>query len=267
VRTTSNPAFRNLPAGQGGGYATFDRGSGMAGGTAAYADRAPVGYGRADADQRPITIDDIVTKTGITAGAAIIAGALTAWSGLYVLALPAFIVGFVVSLIIIFKQSSNPALVMTYSIAEGIALGGIAGLINQRFPGIGFQALIGTVGVLVGMLVVYKTGAVKVTPRFTKWLMGALIGVVVLMLVNLIAGFFIPGGFGLRDGGPLAILFSVVVIGVAAFSLLLDFDMADQAVRAGAPARFAWYIAFGLMTTLVWLYIEILRLLTYLRQE
>jgi uncharacterized YccA/Bax inhibitor family protein len=267
VRTTSNPAFRNLPAGQGGGYATLDRGSGMAGGTAAYADRAPVGYGRADADQRPITIDDIVTKTGITAGAAIIAGALTAWSGLYVLALPAFIVGFVVSLIIIFKQSSNPALVMTYSIAEGIALGGIAGLINQRFPGIGFQALIGTVGVLVGMLVVYKTGAVKVTPRFTKWLMGALIGVVVLMLVNLIAGFFIPGGFGLRDGGPLAILFSVVVIGVAAFSLLLDFDMADQAVRAGAPARFAWYIAFGLMTTLVWLYIEILRLLTYLRQE
>jgi uncharacterized YccA/Bax inhibitor family protein len=239
----------------------------MAGGTAAYADRAPVGYGRADADQRPITIDDIVTKTGITAGAAIIAGALTAWSGLYVLALPAFIVGFVVSLIIIFKQSSNPALVMTYSIAEGIALGGIAGLINQRFPGIAFQALIGTVGVLVGMLVVYKTGAVKVTPRFTKWLMGALIGVVVLMLVNLIAGFFIPGGFGLRDGGPLAILFSVVVIGVAAFSLLLDFDMADQAVRAGAPARFAWYIAFGLMTTLVWLYIEILRLLTYLRQE
>ena len=117
------------------------------------------------------------------------------------------------------------------------------------------------------MLVVYKTGAVKVTPRFTKWLMGALIGVVVLMLVNLVASFFIPGGMGLRDGGPLAIIFSLVVIGVAAFSLLLDFDMADQAVRAGAPAKFAWYIAFGLMTTLVWLYIEILRLLTYLRQD
>ena len=97
--------------------------------------------------------------------------------------------------------------------------------------------------------------------------MGALIGVVVLMLVNLVAGFFIPGGMGLRDGGPLAIIFSLVVIGVAAFSLLLDFDMADQAVRAGAPAKFAWYIAFGLMTTLVWLYIEILRLLTYLRQD
>ena len=267
MRSTSNPAFRNLPAGQGGGYATFDRGSGMMGGAAAYADSAPVGIGRAGVGQRPITVDDIVTKTAITAGAAIVAGALTALSGLYMLALPAFVVGFVVSLIIIFKQSSNPALVMTYSIAEGIALGGIAGLVNQQFPGIAFQALIGTVGVFVGMLVVYKTGAVKVTPRFTKWLMGALIGVVVLMLANLVAGFFVPGGLGLRDGGPLAILFSLVVIGVAAFSLLMDFDMADQAVRSGAPARFAWYIAFGLMTTLVWLYIEILRLLTYLRQE
>ena len=183
------------------------------------------------------------------------------------LALPAFIVGFVVSLIIIFKRSSNPALVMTYSIAEGIALGGISGLINRAYPGIAFQALIGTVGVFVGMLVVYKTGAVRVTPRFTKWLMGALIGVVVLMLANLVAGFFIQGGLGLRSGGPLAIVFSLVVIGVAAFSLLLDFDMADQAVRSGAPARFAWYIAFGLMTTLVWLYIEILRLLSYMRQN
>ena len=267
MRTTSNPAFRNLPGGQNGGYATFDRQAGMMGGTAAYTDRAGVGYGRADAAARPITVDDIVTKTAITAGAAIIAGGLTAWSGLYMLALPAFIVGLVVSLIIIFKQSSNPALVMIYSVAEGIALGGIAGLVNLQYPGIAFQALIGTVGVLVGMLVVYKTGAVKVTPRFTKWLMGALIGVVVLMLVNLVASFFIPGGMGLRDGGPLAIVFSLVVIGVAAFSLLMDFDMADQAVRGGAPAKFAWYIAFGLMTTLVWLYIEILRLLTYLRQD
>jgi uncharacterized YccA/Bax inhibitor family protein len=267
VRTTSNPAFRNLPGGQGGGYATFDRQAGAMGGMSAYADRAGVGYGRADAGQRPITVDDIVMKTAITAGAAIVAGGLTAWSGLYALALPAFIVGLVVSLIIIFKQSSNPALVLTYSIAEGIALGGIAGLVNLAYPGIAFQALIGTVGVFVGMLVVYKTGAVRVTPRFTKWLTGALIGVVVLMLVNLVAGFFVQGGLGLRDGGPLAIVFSLVVIGVAAFSLLLDFDMADQAVRGGAPARFAWYIAFGLMTTLVWLYIEILRLLTYLRQE
>jgi uncharacterized YccA/Bax inhibitor family protein len=107
VRTSSNPAFRNLPSGQ-GGYATFDRGSGMAGGTAAYADGAQVGVGRADVGQRPITVDDIVTKTAITVGAAIVAGGLTAWSGLYTLALPAFIVGFVVSLIIIFNRAPTP---------------------------------------------------------------------------------------------------------------------------------------------------------------
>ena len=112
MRTSSNPAFRNLPSGQ-GGYATFDRGSGMAGGTAAYADSAPVGYGRAEAGQRPITVDDVVTKTAITAGAAIVAGGLTAWSGLYGLALPGFIVGFVVALVFVggklFGRKRQPA--------------------------------------------------------------------------------------------------------------------------------------------------------------
>jgi len=277
VRSSSNPAFRNLPAGQ-GGYATFDRGSGMAGGTAALADRAEVGIGRADAGQRPITVDDIVMKTAITAGAAIVAGGLTAWSGLYVLALPAFIVGLVVSLIIIFKQSSNPALVLTYSVAEGLALGGITGALEQygtsysgsqvgTLAGIGFQAVVGTFGVFFGMLVVYKTGAVKVTPRLTKMVIGAMFGVIGLMLINFVVSFFTTGGIGIRSGGPLAIIFSLVVIGIAAFTLLLDFDMADRAIRAGAPARFSWYIAFGMMTTLVWLYLEILRLLSYFRQQ
>jgi len=152
------------------------------------------------------------------------------------------------------------------ALAMGIALGGISGLLNEQFPGIAFQALIGTAGVFVGMLVVYKTGAVRVTPRFTKWMIGALIGVAVLVIARLIGDLFFPGN-PMSNGGVLAILISLVIIGVAAFSLLLDFDAADQAVRAGAPAKFAWYIAFGLMTTLVWLYIEILRLLSYLRGD
>ncbi|MHA6796658.1 Bax inhibitor-1/YccA family protein [Pseudonocardia bannensis] len=272
MRTSSNPAFRNLPAGQGGGYADFNRQGGMMGGGAAFASaqtsRADIG--RAGAGQRPLTVDDVVTKTAVTAGVALVAGILTAISGAYWLALPAFIVGFVVSLIVIFKQSSNPALVLVYSAAMGVALGAITGALEfsgTQFEGIGFQAVIGTAGVFVGMLVVYKTGAVRVTPKFTRWLMGATIGIVVLMLANMIVSFFTTGGLGLRDGSPLAYLFSIVCIGVAAFSLLLDFDMADQAVRDGVPAKFAWYIAFGLMTTLVWLYIEILRLLSYLRQE
>jgi uncharacterized YccA/Bax inhibitor family protein len=94
-----------------------------------------------------------------------------------------------------------------------------------------------------------------------------MIGVVGLMVVNLIAGFFTEGGLGLRDGGPLAIVFSLVCIGIAAFSFLLDFDAADEAIRSGAPEKTAWYIAFGLTVTLVWLYLEILRLLSYFQGD
>ena len=268
MRTSSNPAFRNLPGGQRG--ATLDRQGGMMGGAAASTDAAAgqVQYGRAVPGERLLTVDDVVTKTAICAALALVTGVLTVVSGLYVLALPAFIIGLVVSLILIFKQSSNPALVLTYSAAMGVALGGITGLLENipNFEGIGFQAVVGTAGVFVGMLVIYKTGAVRVTPKFTKWLMGAMIGVVVLMIANLVAGLF-GANLGLRDGSWLSIVFSLVVIGVAAFSLLLDFDQADQAIRAGAPAKFAWYIAFGLMTTLVWLYIEILRLLSYFNSD
>jgi uncharacterized YccA/Bax inhibitor family protein len=265
VRTSSNPAFRNLPGGQAGGANL----GGAIGGAAAYADTesSQAEYGRAAPGVRPLTIDDVVLKTGLSAGTALVAGVVTAVLGLYVLALPAFVVGFVVSLVLIFKSEwAKAPLVLLYSAAMGVALGGITGLFDALYPGIALQAIVGTAGVFLGMLAVYKTGAVRVTPRFTKWMLGAIIGVTVLMIFNLVMSFF-GVNTGLRDGGALAIVFSLVVIGVAAFSLLLDFDMADQAIRGGAPAAFAWYIAFGLMTTLVWLYIEILRLLSYLRQD
>ena len=151
-----------------------------------------------------------------------------------------------------------------------MALGALTGALessSNQYAGIGFQAILGVVGVFIGMLVVYKTGAIRVTPRLTKMVIGAAIGVVILMLVNLVVGFFTTGGIGLRDGSPLAIIFSLACIAIGAFMLLLDFDQADQAVKAGAPAKFAWYLAFGFMTTLVWLYIEILRLLSYFRGD
>jgi uncharacterized YccA/Bax inhibitor family protein len=150
---------------------------------------------------------------------------------------------------------------------EGVLLGAISEAFNSipQFNGIVMQAVIGTFGVFAGMLVVYKTGAIRVTPKFTRFMIGALVGVVVLMVFDILASLL---GFetGLRNGGPLAIVFSLVVIGVAAFSLLLDFDMADEAIRRGAPPKFAWYIAFGLLVTVVWLYLEILRLLSYFRE-
>ena len=257
MRSTSNPAFRNLPAG--GGYVDFNSAPAGLGGA------APGYYGAPPAVERPMTIDDVVTKTGITLAVLVLAGAVTYFSGLWILSLPAALVGFVLALVIIFKKVVSPPLILAYAAVEGVFLGGISGVIGLYVgnPGIIFQAIAGTGLVFAGMLVVYKTGAVKVTPRFTKWLIGAMIGVVGLMIINLIAGFFTDSGLGLRDGSPLAIVFSLVCIGIAAFSFLLDFDAADQAIRVGAPEKTAWYIAFGLTVTLVWLYLEILRLLSY----
>jgi uncharacterized YccA/Bax inhibitor family protein len=227
---------------------------------------APSPYGTTAT--RYMTMDDVVTKTGVsflvTVLAAAAVWAIPGYSAVG-LALPAALIGMVLGLVISFKQIANPAATLAYAAVEGVFLGGISEVFDARWPGIVMQAIIGTFGVFAGMLVVYKTGAIRVTPKFTRWLMGALIGVLVLMIANGVSYLFTPGGLGLRSGGTLAIVFSLVVIGVAAFSLLLDFDMADEAIRRGAPAKFAWYIAFGLLVTVVWLYLEILRLLSYLR--
>ncbi|HEV7451221.1 MAG TPA: Bax inhibitor-1/YccA family protein [Pseudonocardiaceae bacterium] len=264
MRSTSNPAFRNLPVG-GGGYAGFNPSP------ASFPGAAPGYAGAPPAIGRPMTIDDVVTKTGIALAVLVATGLATYLvPGAYVLALPAALIGFVLGLVITFKKVVSPPLILTYAAVEGVFLGGISGVFGARFgQGIILQAITGTVMVFAGMLVVYKTGAVKVTPRFTKWLIGAMIGVVGLMLVNLIASFFTAdgSGLGLRSGGPLAIVFSLVCIGIAAFSFLLDFDAADESIRAGAPEKTAWYIAFGLTVTLVWLYLEILRLLSYFQGE
>jgi uncharacterized YccA/Bax inhibitor family protein len=218
---------------------------------------------------RYMTMDDVVQKTGLAFLVTVLSAAVT-WALLpqelaFGLALPAVLVALVLGLVIAFKQVANPVATLSYGALYGVALGAISEAFNQLWPGIVMQALVGTFGVFAGMLVVYKTGAIRVTPKLTRWIVGAMFGVLALVLVNLVAGFFVPGGLGLRDGGPLAIIFSLVVIGVAAFSLLLDFDMADEAIRRGAPAKFAWYIAFGLLVTVVWLYLEILRLLSYFR--
>jgi uncharacterized YccA/Bax inhibitor family protein len=282
VRSTSNPAFRNLPKGnvaygQYGSNVGFNQPQG-----------GVPGYGpgqiTAGAADRPMTVDDVVIKTGISLGTALLVGVITTvWvqsqltvdqfgrvvgvsSGVVGAMLGGMLVGLVLSLIIIFKQKASGPLTIAYSAAEGVFLGAISGLFELLYPGIALQAIIGTAGVFIAMLVVYKTGAVKVTPKLTKWIIGATAGAVILMLVNLLLGFF-GVDMGIRSGGPLAIGFSLLVIGIAAFNFLLDFDMADRMIRAGLPSKWAWFAAFGLMTTLVWLYLEILRLLSYLQRN
>ena len=217
---------------------------------------------------RYLTLDDVVVKTAATLGVLTAVGTLAWVFELGPLALVGALVGFVLALVITFRQSTSPALILSYAAAEGLFLGAISRVFNDAFGGgIVIQAVVGTLGVFAGMLVVYKTGAIRVTPRFTRWLLGAMVGVVSLMLVNLVASMFVSGGLGLRSSSSpaLAIGFSLLCIGVAAFSFLLDFDMIDRAIRQGTPERFAWYAAFGLTVTLVWLYLEILRLLSYLR--
>jgi uncharacterized YccA/Bax inhibitor family protein len=166
--------------------------------------------------------------------------------------------------------------VLSYAALEGLFLGAFSFVLaNVYVSGANagtliFQAVLGTLGVFFGMLVVYKTGAIRVTPKFTRMLVAAMFGVLVLMLGNLVLGMFGVGGgegMGLRSGGPIAIIFSLVCIGIAAFSFLLDFDAADQMIRAGAPEKAAWGVALGLTVTLVWLYIEILQLLSYFQRD
>jgi uncharacterized YccA/Bax inhibitor family protein len=231
---------------------------------------APSPYARTTT--RYMTMDDVVQKTGLSFLVTVVTAAIT-WALLpedvaLGLALPAVLIALVLGLVISFKQIANAAATLSYGALYGVALGAISEAFNNLYPGIVMQALIGTFGVFAGMLVVYKTGAIRVTPKLTRWIVGAMFGVLALLVVNLLVSLFVGGdALGLRDGGPVAILFSIVVIGVAAFSLLLDFDMADEAIRRGAPAKFAWYVAFGLLITIIWLYLEILRLLSYLQDN
>lgn len=281
MRETSNPVFRSLPKQQ-GGYAQFGPGY------AAGAQQVYQGYQAEPYVQqgvsRPLTIDDVVTKTGITLGVlslvAVVSYFLVSMNP--ALAMPLVMVGALGGLALVLvamfgRKQDNPAIVLSYAALEGLVLGGISWVFGRSAEIAGgnagaliTQAVLGTIGVFAGMLVVYKTGAIRVTPKFTRMIVAGLFGVLVLMLGNLVLSLFGVGGgdgMGLRSGGPIAIIFSLVCIALAAFSFLIDFDAADQMIRAGAPEKAAWGIALGLTVTLVWLYLEILRLLSYFQSD
>ena len=283
MRETSNPVFRSLPKQQ-GGYASF--GSGAAGAATAQVHQGYQPY--TDQQQqrgvsRPMTIDDVVTKTGVTLGVLSVVAVISYFlvAGNVALATPFALVGSLGGLALVMiamggRTQDNPAIVLSYAALEGLFLGAFS-FIMANFVVAGAnagaligQAILGTIGVFFGMLVVYKTGAIRVTPKLTRMVVAGMIGVLVLMLGNFVLAMFNVGGgegLGLRSGGPLAIIFSLVCIGLAAFSFLLDFDSADQMIRAGAPEKAAWGVALGLTVTLVWLYIEILRLLSYFQND
>jgi uncharacterized YccA/Bax inhibitor family protein len=223
------------------------------------------------AGQRYMTLDDVVQRTGAMLAVLFTAGAF-AWIAVPDrLATQALIVGAIggvgLGVYISWTMRANAALCLLYSAFEGVLLGAVSKAFEQAYHGIVIEALTGTVMVAVGMLFIYKIGAIRVTPRFTRIVVGATIGVFGLMIVNLIAYLFTPDGLGLRSGGPLAVLFSIACIVIASMNLVYDFDMIERGIRNGADEKFAWYASFGLMVTLVWLYIEILRLLGYMRNS
>lgn len=283
MRETSNPVFRSLPK-QSGGYAQFGTGAAPMQGYQADPYAAPYAtpYQETRAS-RPLTIDDVVTKTGITL-AVLAASAVVSYFLVLsnvALAMPLTLVGALGGLGLVLvatfgRKQDSPAIVLSYAVLEGLFLGALSFVfanfsVSSANAGVLIgEAVMGTFGVFFGMLVVYKTGAIRVTPKFTRMVVAALFGVLALMLGNFVLAMFGVGGgagLGLRSGGPLAIIFSLACIGIAAFSFLIDFDAADQMVRAGAPEKAAWGIALGLTVTLVWLYIEILRLLSYLQND
>jgi uncharacterized YccA/Bax inhibitor family protein len=227
------------------------------------------GDGFAAAPTRYMTLDDVIVRTGAMLGVLLLAGAatwvLTPESAAGVLIAVGALGGLGLGLYMALSMKASAFTALLYSALEGVALGAISRAFEQWRHGIVVQALTGTVLVAGGMLIAYRVGAIRVTPRFTKIVFASTLGVVGLMLINAIAYLFHPGGLGLRDGGALAILFSLLCIGIAAMNLAVDFEVIQQGIRNGADEKFGWYASFGLTVTLVWLYVEILRLLGYLR--
>jgi len=169
--------------------------------------------------------------------------------------------GLVTALIIIFKKEWAGPLAPLYAACEGLALGATSAFFESRYPGIVFQAVALTMGVLFTMLIVYRTGAIKATPNFTRGVIAATGAICLVYLITMgMRAFGMPVSF-MHSSGPLGIGISLVVVFVAALNLVLDFDLIEKGAKNGAPKYMEWYGAFGLLVTLVWLYLEILRLL------
>ena len=253
---SSNPVFGNAP--------TLKQGSSFGG--SGY----PTPQQTEDVYRTPnrLTMDDVVMKTGILLGIIVVTGAI-AWvakvgSGVMILAA---IVGLVLALVNIFKKQVSPPLVLAYAGFEGVFLGAISRVYNDAYGGIALQAAVATAAIFGAVLFAFTSGKLKATPRFAKIVTGAFVGMFALLIVNVVASWIGGGnGIGLRDGGGLAILFSIGFIVVGSLTFVLDFDQAQRMVNAGVDERESWRISFGLVVGLVWLYLEVLRLLSYLRR-
>jgi len=181
--------------------------------------------------------------------------------------LPSVILGFIIALVTIFKKEYSPVTAPIYAIVEGIALGTISSFFEARYPGIVIQAVGLTISTLLCLLLAYKSGVIKATENFKLGVVAATGGIALLYLVSIVMGFF---GFNIgfiHNSGPMGIGFSVFVVIIASLNLVLDFDFIEKGAKMNAPKYMEWYGAFALMVTLIWLYLEILRLLSKIRSR
>ncbi|MEV8076343.1 Bax inhibitor-1/YccA family protein [Streptomyces pseudogriseolus] len=292
---SSNPVFSRRGFGRDNGYAGFNtapQAGGPAVATQANPYAQPTGnpyaqnpyaqqqFGappQAPATTGRMTIDDVVMRTGTTLGVLIVTAALS-WALLpvddanisrsYGIGIGAALIGMVLALVQSFKRKPTPALILTYAAFEGVFLGVISNIVDNRIAdGAAMQAVIGTMAVFAGVLVAYKAGWIRVNRRFYGFVMAAALGFVLLMAVNLLFAVFGGGdGLGFRSGA-LGVVFGVIGIILGACFLALDFKQVEDGIAYGAPREEAWLAAFGLTLTLVWIYLEFLRLLSILNSD
>jgi uncharacterized YccA/Bax inhibitor family protein len=217
-----------------------------------------------------MTLNGTVVKTGILL-TLVIGGAAVTWNAVLQqnanvgpLMMGGLFGGLIFGMITCFKPNWAPVTAPVYAIAEGLFLGGFSAFINARYPGIAFQAVGLTFGTLASLLFAYSSGMIKATENFKLGVVAATGGICLVYLASMIMGFFGMTIPYIHGAGPIGIGFSVFVVIIAALNLVLDFDFIEHGVERGAPKYMEWYGAFGLMVTLIWLYIEILRLLAKL---
>jgi len=224
-----------------------------------------------------MTINGTVNKTGILLLLTVLTAAF-AWSqaigsdgqiapGAMIYAIGGAIGGLVLALVTVFKKEWSPVTAPMYALVEGFFLGAISAVFEARFPGIVFQAVLLTFGTLFALLAAYRSGLIKVTENFKLGVVAATGGIALLYLASFVLSFFNINVPVIHEASWLGIAFSLFVVVVAALNLVLDFDFIETGAAARAPKYMEWYGAFGLMVTLVWLYVEFLRLLSKLQSR
>jgi uncharacterized YccA/Bax inhibitor family protein len=238
-------------------------------------DRTFRGLPRPALESERMTLQGTVNKSFLSL-LVLMAAALWPWSQFMQTGNPAVVApgmligvigGLVLALVISFKATTAPYLVLPYAALEGLVLGGLSAILEKRYPGIAIQATALTFGVLAALLIAYKARLIQVTQRFRSIVIGGTLAIALLYLVSMGLNLFHVATPFLYDASPLSIGLSLLVCGFAALNLVLDFDLIETGVAQGAPRYMEWYGAFGLLVTLVWLYMEILRLLSKLRQR